>query len=151
MKKSLLIALLLCPILLGAQEKHTLSGYLRDAANGETLVGANILLKEPTGQGTTTNAYGFYSLQLPAGQYELVFTYLGYEPKTTAVVLDKDIRLNVALEEESLQLKEVVVTAREEDENVRSTQMGTVGLAMDNVKKLPALMGEVDVLKAIQL
>ena len=151
MKKILLILIMLSPILLVAQEKHTLSGYLRDAASGETLVGANILLQKPGGQGTTSNAYGFYSLQLPAGVYELVFTYLGYEPKKASVVLDKDVRLNIALEEESLQLEEVVVTAREKDENVRSTQMGTVGLAMDNVKKLPALMGEVDVLKAIQL
>ncbi|MCB0584003.1 MAG: carboxypeptidase-like regulatory domain-containing protein, partial [Phaeodactylibacter sp.] len=151
MKKILLILILLSPVLLAAQEKHTLSGYLRDAASGETLVGANILLQKPGGQGTTSNAYGFYSLQLPAGAYELVFTYLGYEPKKASVVLDKNVRLNIALEEESLQLEEVVVTAREEDENVRGTQMGTVGLAMDNVKKLPALMGEVDVLKAIQL
>ena len=134
-----------------AQERWALSGYIRDAATGEDLVGASVLLQGPAGQGTTTNAYGFYSLQLPPGDYELLITYLGYEPERLAVSLDKDIRLNIELEEEALQLQEVVVSAREEDENVRSTEMGTVGLGMDKIKKLPALMGEVDVLKTVQL
>ncbi|MCB0583950.1 MAG: carboxypeptidase-like regulatory domain-containing protein, partial [Phaeodactylibacter sp.] len=151
MKKLLLIPLLFITLLAFAQEKYTLSGYVRDVATGEDLVGASVLVQMPGGQGTTTNAYGFYSLQLPAGQYQLAFTYLGYQSETEAVNLDQDIRLNVDLKEETLQLEEVVVTAREDDENVRSTEMGTVGLAMDNVRKLPALMGEVDVLKTIQL
>jgi len=148
---SILPLALFLPLILFSQEKYTLSGYVRDASSGETLVGANVLLQKPAGQGATTNAYGFYSIQLPAGEYELLITYLGYEPERVAAVLDKDIRLNVALKEAALQLQEVVVTAREEDANIRGTEMGTVGLAMENVKKLPALMGEVDVLKSIQL
>jgi len=137
------------PVLLFSQQKYTLSGYVKDAATGETLIGANVIL--PDGQGTVTNAYGFYSLNVAEGDYKVQFSYLGYDSKGLDVELSKDTRLNVALKAESLSLKEVVVSARPEDENVKSTEMGTVGLAMDNVKKLPALMGEVDVLKAIQL
>jgi hypothetical protein len=132
-----------------AQQKFSISGYISDEASGETLIGANVSLQG--GQGTITNAYGYYALNLPAGEYELVVSYLGYESQSRTVTLDQDIRWNVTLQEEGLELKEIVVSARADDENVKSTEMGTVGLSMDNVKKLPALMGEVDVLKAIQL
>ncbi len=137
---------------LQAQEKYTLSGYVRDAGAGETLVGANIIVVEGGGSaGTVTNAYGFYSLSLPEGEYEIQVSYLGYQPRTFSVALRQETRLNIELKEERIALQEVVVTAREEDQNVKSTDMGTIGLKMDNVKNLPALMGEVDVLKAIQL
>jgi outer membrane receptor for ferrienterochelin and colicin len=137
------------PALLSAQEKFTLSGYIKDANTGETLIGANVSVAE--GQGTVTNTYGYYSLNLPANKYQVRFSYLGYESQLKEVDLTEATRLNVSLLEGGLSLKEVVVSARAEDENVKSTEMGTVGLSMDKVKKLPALMGEVDVLKAIQL
>ncbi|MCI4651072.1 TonB-dependent receptor [Phaeodactylibacter sp.] len=134
-----------------AQEKYVLSGYVKDAATGETLIGAAVAVADSAGLGTVTNAYGFYSLELPAGTHRLRFSYVGYAGEEATVTLNEAKRLNVELTEESVELQEVVVKARPDDANVKSTEMGTVGLQMDNVKKLPALMGEVDVLKTIQL
>lgn len=134
-----------------AQEKYVLSGYVKDAATGETLIGAAVAVADSAGLGTVTNAYGFYSLELPAGTHRLRFSYVGYAGQQTTVTLNEASRLNIELAEESVELQEVVVKARPDDANVKSTEMGTVGLQMDNVKKLPALMGEVDVLKTIQL
>jgi hypothetical protein len=149
----LLCLLLSCSSLLPsfAQPDYTVSGYVRDAATGETLLGASVAVEGKPNLGTTTNNYGFYSLQLPAGEPVLVFSYLGYEAKRVALELQSAERLNVELSEASLKLEEVVVKARPDDANVESTEMGTVGLKMEKVKKIPALMGEVDVLKTIQL
>ncbi|WP_421947942.1 TonB-dependent receptor [Phaeodactylibacter xiamenensis] len=134
-----------------AQDKYVLSGYVKDAATGETLIGAAVAVADSAGLGTVTNAYGFYSLEIPAGTHRLRFSYVGYAREEATVTLNEAKRLNVELTEESVELQEVVVKARPDDANVKSTEMGTVGLQMDNVKKLPALMGEVDVLKTIQL
>jgi hypothetical protein len=134
-----------------AQDKYVLSGYVKDAATGETLIGAAVAVADSEGLGTVTNAYGFYSLELPAGTHRLRFSYVGYAGEEATVTLNEAKRLNVELTEESVELQEVVVKARPDDANVKSTEMGTVGLQMDHVKKLPALMGEVDVLKTIQM
>lgn len=131
------------------QKKHSISGYVKDHSTGETLIGASIQLSD--GKGTVTNAYGFYSLSLPSGSYSLEIGYIGYQTQSKTIELTEDIRLNVSLQESGVSLEEVVVYGRAEDDNVRSTEMGTVGLEMEKIKKLPALMGEVDVLKAIQL
>ena len=133
-----------------AQNKFTLSGYVKDEVSGETLLGANIYDQSNPTQGTSSNLYGFYSITLPEGNYNMVFSYLGYEDKIIEVQLNQDVRLNVEMSE-GVTMEEVVVTAEEKDRNVQSTQMGTVELPVENIKKLPALMGEVDVLKAIQL
>ncbi len=146
-----LLLLLFLPISLVAQEKYTLSGYVRDAASGETLLGAAVSVVGEEQLGTTTNNYGFYSLRLPEGAYRLQFSYLGYDSKQIELQLEGPERLNVKLKESSVELEEVVVKARPDDANVESTEMGTVGLKMEKVKKIPALMGEVDVLKTIQL
>ena len=144
-----LFLIILIPFTTLAQNKYTISGYIKDAGTGETLIGASVSLSE--GLGAITNAYGFYSLNVLEGNYQIVVSYLGYESIKKEIRLDNDLRLNIDLKEEGLALEEVVVSARAEDENIKSTEMGTVGLAMDNVKKLPALMGEVDVLKTLQL
>ncbi len=144
--------LLLFPVFLSAQpgQKFTLSGYVRDAATGEDLVAANVIVRDLPGTGTATNAYGFYSLSLPEGTYTLTFTYLGYNDQVREVALREDTRLNITLAE-GVNLQEVEVVADEAEDNVRGTQMGTVELPIENVKQLPALFGEVDVLKTIQL
>lgn len=136
---------------LSAQEKYVLSGFVKDAATGETLTGAAVEVADSVRWGTVTNAYGFFSLELPAGTHRLRVSYIGYSGQEQTVVLREPKRLHIELAETSLQLEEVVVKARPDDANVKSTEMGTVGLAMTQVKKLPALMGEVDVLKTIQL
>ncbi len=133
-----------------AQNKYTLSGYVKDAGSGETLIAANVFVKDQSQLGNVTNVYGFYSLTLPEGEYTIVASYLGFQNKELRVNLNQDTRLNIELTE-GVVIEEVVVTAEEKDRNVESTEMGTVDLLMDDVKKLPAFMGEVDILKTLQL
>jgi hypothetical protein len=150
-QRALAFVFLLFALSAAAQDKYVLSGYVKDAATGETLIGAAVAVTDSAGLGTVTNAYGFYSLELPEGTHRLRYSYVGYSGQVATVNLSEAKRLNIELAEESVELQEVVVKARPDDANVKSTEMGTVGLQMDNVKKLPALMGEVDVLKTIQL
>jgi len=150
--KQLCLLFLLISSSIFAQEKFTLSGYAKDADSGETLIGAYVYNSAEKTTGTTTNVYGFYSLTLPAGTYQIAYSYIGFETTLLEIELDKDIALNVELTPEGVTLDdEVVVTSKRKDENVSSTQMGTVELGVDKIKKLPAFMGEVDVLKTIQL
>jgi hypothetical protein len=149
MRKIAFLLAWILPFVCTAQDKLSISGYVNDESTGETLIGANIRLQN--GVGTVTNTYGFYSLSIPAGKYELIISYVGYESQEKTIDLSSDLRLNINLNPEGLELREVVISARAEDANVKSTEMGTVGLAMENIKKLPALMGEVDILKTIQL
>jgi len=151
-KKLIAFALLFMAIASAqAQEKKvTLSGHIRDASNGEELLGASVYVTE-TASGTTTNLYGFYSITLPIGTYEVVYSYVGFEAKTETIELNDNKTLNVELGETSTSLKEVEITAERGDENVTSTEMSTLKVEMGEVKKLPALLGEVDVIKSIQL
>jgi hypothetical protein len=133
-----------------AQQKVTLSGYMRDMANGENLVAASVYVKE-LNTGAKTNNYGFYSLTIPAGEYNFRFTYIGYETKWVKMSVDKDTRLNVELPQRGYETKEVVIKDTRKDENVKSTDMGMVKLGMEQVKALPVVFGETDILKALQL
>lgn len=148
----LVLLLLLCPAWLSSQVTYTISGYVKDAASGETLIGANVFLENNPSQGTTTNTYGFYSITLPEGDFDLIFSYLGYQSKRLPVILSSDMTINADLSV-GVEMKEVVVEARgeEEDDNVESTSMGRVTLPVEQIRNIPALLGEVDVLKAIQL
>lgn len=148
-----LLALLLTTSSLFAQQKYTLSGYVKDAESGETLIGANVFYSAEEGiVGTVTNLYGFYSLTIPEGEYEIEYNYIGFEPIRKLIVLDKDQSLNIELGSAALTLEEdVVITGRRVDENVSSADVGKVDLSVDKLKTLPAFMGEVDVLKTIQL
>lgn len=139
----------LCTVSL-AQETYTISGYIKDANTGEDLIGANIYLME-YGKGTSTNTYGFYSITLPAGNYTVRTSYLGYETRFDSIALDKNIELNIEIGTGDVELQEVVVEDERSDENTQSTEMGTVELEVDKIKTLPAFMGEVDILKTIQL
>jgi len=133
-----------------AQNSYTLSGYVKDAESGETLVAANVFnLADPT-SGTTTNTYGFYSLSLPEGKYQISYSYLGYATQELEVDLSENRRLNIDLSE-GITIEEVVITAKQEDHNVQSTEMGTVELPVEQIKTLPSFLGEVDILKALQL
>lgn len=141
---------LFLPCEAAAQNKFTLSGYLRDAGSGETLIGATVYLPAVQ-QGTTTNEYGFYSITLPAGAYEVVFTYVGYEKIVRLVELDHHVNLSLELGGTVAELEEVTVRAVAEDGNVTDLQMSANSLDVPTIKKLPALLGEVDVLRSIQL
>ncbi len=132
------------------QEKYTLNGYITDGNDGETMFGATVFVREIAG-GNVTNAYGFYSITLPPGEYTIEFRYLGYNTQIEQISLTGDQRLDVELQSEGTELQEVVVTAEPEDENVTSSEMSTVELDIETIKKIPSFLGEVDVIKSIQL
>lgn len=133
-----------------AQKKVSLSGYVKDAASGETLIGAGIYIKEAE-TGIATNAYGFYSISIPAGSYTLIVTYLGYNTLEQTVNIIENKALNIDLKPVGKEIEEVVISDERKDENVQGTQMGTVMLTTETVKKLPVMFGESDILKTIQL
>jgi hypothetical protein len=135
-----------------AQAKFTISGYVKDLQTGETLIGANIYLENDATTGTVTDTYGFFSITLPEGPHSLVFSYLGYQSHIENVNLKSNLNLNIGMGQ-GIAMEEVVVSAsgEEEDENVQSTSMGRVTLPIEQIKVLPALLGEVDVLKTLQL
>lgn len=134
------------------QTKHSISGYVSLLSNGEALGNAKIFVASAN-KGTLTNTYGFYSLTLEAGVYEISFRYTGFPSVVKTVDLSsKDISLNVELgikDGEKL-IEEVVVNGRRGD-NVNSAKLGQMELDIEQIKKLPAFMGEVDVIKTIQL
>ena len=106
-----------------AQKKFTVSGYVKENSTGEMLLGANVYVK-PSLKGTNTNQYGFYSLTLPAGNYTLVISYIGFAEQQFEIVLDKNIHQNIEMKENVVETKEVTVSALREDHNVSSMDMG---------------------------
>jgi hypothetical protein len=132
--------------------KATLSGYIKSADDGEALIGAGVYVEELK-KGATSNVYGFYSLTLPKGKYTVRFLFLGYETQVKTLDLENSQTINIELAEESRQTKEVVITAeqKEVEANVRSTQMGVAKLDIKTISKIPPLLGEVDVIRSIQL
>lgn len=135
--------------LISHAQKFTISGTVKDKSNGETAIGANVYLKEIT-VGAATNVYGFYSINAQKGTYTLVCSYLGYEIFQKTITLDKNQSIDISLVPSMVTTEEVVINAKADD-NVKSTQMSAVQLDIQQIKKLPAFMGEVDVLKTIQL
>ena len=129
---------------------QVISGTVTDAASGENLIGALVLVPE-TKMGTVTNEYGFYSLRLPTGKQELMFSYMGYALKDTVVSLRSNERIDILLTPEAGQLKEVIVSAEQKSGNVSAPEMSVEKLPARVIKNIPALLGEVDVVKAIQL
>jgi hypothetical protein len=143
-------ALSLANLLAQNPKKHTISGYVKDDSSGEYLIGASVYLKE-TFQGVSTNTYGFYSLTVPEGEYTVVVSYLGFDEYTQKINLNKDFRINVSLKMKVMETKVFEIVDERIDKNVKSTDMGRVELNVEEMKKLPAFMGEVDVIKIVQL
>ncbi len=149
--KVLTFFLLLSPVLVLAEEDgFTISGYIRDQASGEVLIGSTVYVSE-LGTGAQANVYGFYSLTLPPGSYTLQYRYVGYVTLTKEIDLSENEQINIELSSEDVQLEEIVIQGEAIDENVTSTEMSTVELDIKTIKKVPAFLGEVDVIKSIQL
>src|ERR1700744_5487831 len=138
------------PQLLLAQVRHTVSGTVRDKKTGESLIGSSISLLELPREAMLSNAYGFFSLNAMTGNYTLVVSFAGYRNDTFAIRLSKDTVLPVELTAEGEQLQEVVVSAGKTD-NVTKPLMGVQKLSVREVKDVPVLFGEKDILKTIQL
>ena len=144
----LLILLLWIPCMVSAQS-YTISGYVTDAEAEETMIGAT-LYDHVNGSGTVTNAYGFYSLTLPAGAVELTSSYVGYMPQHTTFTLTRDTVVNIALRAHSA-LDEVTIVGNRLDLGVRGSQMSAIDIPIAQIKAVPAMFGETDVLKVLQL
>jgi CarboxypepD_reg-like domain/TonB-dependent Receptor Plug Domain len=134
-----------------AQSQATLSGTIKDAKNGETLIGSTIRVIQLPGVGAVSNEYGFYSLSVPKGDYTFVIGFVGYAPDTLPISLLRDTVLNVNLGSSFSQLREVTVNAKKKNENIISAQTGSEKLDVKELNKLPVLFGERDILKSMQL
>ncbi|WP_353136415.1 TonB-dependent receptor [Pseudopedobacter sp.] len=133
-----------------AQQAYTISGIITDKETGETLVGATVKLVGTKQVGTVSNPYGFYSISVPKGNYEIIISYIGYTSVNQQILIDKDIKSNFQLIS-STQLQEVVVNAEKRNENIANPQMGIEKLNVKDIKNIPVLFGERDILKTIQL
>ena len=128
----------------------TISGFVRDAKNGETLTGAVIYPKEKPAVGITTNSYGYFSLTLPQGTYNLIIQYLGYKTKTISVELTENVKITIDLEEESFSIDEITITGERSNNNVVSGKLISK-INVREIQNIPVILGEKDILKTIQL
>ena len=133
-----------------AQGSVTISGYVRDRASGEALIGATVQVAG-TSVGVATNAYGFYALSLTPGRYSLSIMYVGYKPLSITKDVAANETLQVELEENSEELDEIVISAEGGNSNVVSTQMSIAKIDPKLVKQIPAVLGEPDLIRALQL
>ena len=133
-----------------SQEKFTISGTISEAETGETLIGVNVII--PSLQtGTVTNQYGYYSITLPKGEYEIVYSSIGFAAQKVQISLSENVKKDLALTTDTESLDEVIIEANNERLNVRSSQMSANTLSTTTIKKIPVVLGEVDVIKAITL
>ncbi|MDT0552226.1 TonB-dependent receptor [Urechidicola vernalis] len=150
MKKITFLFLLISTTIF-AQENYTISGIVKDQLNGETIYGATIYLNGTT-IGAQSNEYGFYSISAPKGTYTLTISFIGYSEQSQEIVLDKDQKIDFEVIEETEQLDEVVIESTEsESVNIRTPQMSVTKVQMASIKKIPVVLGEIDIIKSIQL
>lgn len=148
----LFFLLLLSTLTAIAQKPVSVSGYVRDASNGETLIGASVFSEELK-VGTLTNDYGFYSLSIRStDSATITFTYAGYAPVNRSISTKENIKINVDLDDANTTLEDVIITAEKTfEEEINSTQMSVNTVNMDEARAIPALFGEVDIIKTLQL
>ena len=132
----------------GAQSKFTLNGYVRDSVSGESLISATVAIN---GRSITSNQYGFYSITLDEGEYDVLISHVSYLTQYFHLSLHRNTDHTILLVPKSAALNEVVVYSRRRDNNVRNAQMGRIDLSVNQIKSIPAFLGEVDILKTIQL
>jgi|LakMenE01Jun11ns_1017448.scaffolds.fasta_scaffold9957157_1 hypothetical protein len=149
MKKINLLILLLFSCISFGQNKFTLSGYVEDSKTGEKLFGVNIYTN--SNSGVVTNEYGYYSLTLEEGQHIVYLSYIGFNTIEKKVDIKTNLKLDFKLEENSFNLNEVVISSTKKENKVKSNEMSVNTLKSSTIKKLPAILGEPDVIKSIQL
>ncbi|WP_221257865.1 TonB-dependent receptor [Flavobacterium okayamense] len=131
-----------------SQDKFTLSGVVKDSLSGETLIGVNIIIPELQ-TGTTTNEYGFYSLTLPKGNYNLLVSYIGFSDIRSEINLNENIKLNFVLKENLEELEEVILTDNPYKVKVSTPEMSVNKITTASIKQMPVVLGETDVIKSI--
>jgi hypothetical protein len=148
--ESLLLLFLISPLVSHAQ-KITISGYIKDASSKEVLIGASVLVPKLK-IGTTSNQYGYYSISFKASDTtEVLISYSGYQPVAKQLIKGKSVQIDILLQQANNTLKEVVVNANQNDDNVNKAEMGVIDIPIKAIKQLPVLLGEHDILKTIQL
>ena len=147
-KKIILLIVLLTSIFSFSQEKFTLSGTISDLNTKETLIGVNVFILE-TKTGITTNEYGFYSITLPKGEYTILTSYVGYQTLEEKVSLNSNIKKNILISESSQLLKEVVIVDNKKRVDIRKPEMSVNKLTIQEIKEMPVIFGEVDIIKSI--
>lgn len=150
MRKKILILLLFIPFYSISQNKFTISGYVKDSLNGETLIGTTVAVQGET-KGVISNSYGFYSLTLPEGNYVFVCSNIGYQTKMTSLSIHHNGSFNFEMIPKITSSQAIIISGRRRDQNIKSAQMGKVDLSIDQIKSVPPFLGEVDILKTIQL
>ncbi len=133
-----------------AQKKYTISGYIKDAESGETIIAANIAVKGKS-SGIISNQYGFWSVTIAEGSYQIITSHVGYKPAIISLKLVADTTINISLLNGISLSDEVVVTATKRENNLKAAQMGKITLPIGQIKAVPAFLGEVDLLKVVQL
>lgn len=149
-KISLLLILIFTTFASFSQEKFTLSGTIKDSKNNESLIGVNVYIPALK-IGTTTNEYGFYSLTVPSGEHEIEISYLGYQTIHKTIILDQNTKNNFSISESGQELQEVVIKDNKGKINIKSPEMSVNKLSISTIKKMPVVLGEVDVIKSILL
>lgn len=151
--KTFIVLILICcssATVLFAQKNFTVNGIVKNAATGETLIGASVKISGASQLGTSTNNYGFYSINLPAGQYKFEISYVGYVTITKDLNINENTKQDFSIEE-SNNLSEVVITSVRRNENLVKPQMGVEKLNVKDIQNIPVLFGEKDILKTLQL
>lgn len=133
------------------QNNFTVSGTIKAKSSGEELIGAIVKIKELPSVGTASNEYGFYSLTIPQGNYTIIISSIGYRQFEKSISLQKNLKENVMMDDQGLELQEVVVSNKRRDENVTKNEMGATSIDIKTANALPVIFGEKDVIKAIQL
>ena len=151
----LLIIYCLLPFMQVHGQRVTLSGTVRDATNGESLMGAYVILtdtaKPQDKQGCVTNQAGFYSVSVPRGTYKLTINYLSFKTREEHLTLDKSVKRDFELESDIIAGDEVIIQGERADHNIASADVGRMEMKIEAIKAMPALMGEADVIKSIQM
>jgi len=133
-----------------AQNKVTLSGYVKDSSNGEALAGCNVSV-EGSKLNSVSNSYGFYSFSLLPGAYKINFSYSGFQTVTLAIDIEKNETRNIDMARTVDEIKGVIVNAKKKDNQIDKVEMSTNNLNISQIKKIPAFLGEVDIVKSVQL
>lgn len=145
-----LFFLFFCTFFVHSQQRFTLSGTVSEASSNETMIGVTIAIPELK-TGVTTNEYGFYSITLPEGQYQIQISYLGFKNQSQNIILRENSKLNFLMFEEAEELQEVIVTDNSEMLDIRKPQMSVNALSVGTIKKIPVILGEADIIKSILL
>ena len=148
-KLILILALVASSIATYAQDKFTISGYVKNGETKEVVNGASVLVKE-LNTGTSTNDYGFYSITLPKGTYTLIISFVGMETIEKTIELNANVKIDLEILNKTAELEEVKITAKKKNDNVKKIEMSTVQMDIKSITKMPALLGEPDVIRTVQ-